>query len=95
MKTSDQRSAVMLRFYSANHCIMAKHYFDMRKGYEGRSFYVRDYADREILSLKWDTYPKVGESAALKRKQARAARMGGASVAPVTPQEVEGWPVGA
>ncbi|KAA8912332.1 hypothetical protein FN846DRAFT_933605 [Sphaerosporella brunnea] len=71
MKLSDQRSAVMLRFFSLHHAIMAKRYFDMRKGYESRSFYVRDYADREVETLKWHTYPKVGESGEAKRELLR------------------------
>jgi hypothetical protein len=68
-RSLDTGSAVMLRFYSLHHCIMAKHYFDARKGYEARSFYVRDYADRDVKALKWDTFPKVGESAMAKRKE--------------------------
>jgi len=32
----------MLRFFSLREAVMAKRYFDLRKGFENKSFYSRD-----------------------------------------------------
>jgi hypothetical protein len=52
---------VTLRFFSVRECIMAKRYFDLRSGFEGKAFFVRDFADRDLSRLHWDRFPKVGE----------------------------------
>jgi hypothetical protein len=41
---------------------MAKRYFDLRCGFEGKAFFVRDFADRELSHLQWDHLAKVGEN---------------------------------
>lgn len=37
-----QQASTLLRFFSLREAVMAKRYFDLRKGFEGRSFYSRD-----------------------------------------------------
>ena len=55
------RPWVILRFFSLREAVMAKRYFDVRCGYEGKASYVRDYADRELRNLRWDRFRCVGE----------------------------------
>jgi hypothetical protein len=62
----------MLRFFSVRECIMAKRYFDLRCGFEGKAYFVRDYADRELSHLQWDHYARVGENGKQKRQRLRA-----------------------
>lgn len=52
--------STMLRFFSLREAVMAKRYFDILKGYEGKTNFTRDMTDRSCKNLSWHSYPKTG-----------------------------------